>query len=196
MPRGESKIKKKPEVVWGQGTLAKPWDQNMVPYHSKLGSKKYRHDAVTMNVNRCVLMGQLRTDPEILHFAIDEDTVNAVLCINLRVDNYLERVKDMTEEEIKAGKPRYINHPLFVEVYETGRRAEFLSQYLRKGETVLVEGQLRTMFAKDPDMYAAHEKPMGKLFIKPRTIELIDNRTFDRINAAKRRRQQQNDRQS
>ncbi|MCB9845751.1 MAG: single-stranded DNA-binding protein [Phycisphaeraceae bacterium] len=80
------------------------------------------------NLNRVFLMGNLTRDVELRHTSGNQPVANIGLAVNRRW-----RGQD--------GEPR--EETTFVDCEAWGRTAEVMSQYLRKGRPVFIEGRLK-----------------------------------------------------
>ena len=78
--------------------------------------------------NKVILMGNLTRDPELRY----TPKGTAVAKIGLAVNRVWKTETGETKEEV-----------LFIDVEAFSRQAETISQYIRKGSPVLVEGRLR-----------------------------------------------------
>lgn len=101
-------------------------------------------------VNQVVIEGNLAADPEIRHFP-NRETGEAIAAASLRLANNV----------IAAGS-EVVN---FLPVEVAGSAAEFCEKYLRKGDAVIVTGQLRQDRWVDDQ-----SQKRSKLFVKAHKV--------------------------
>lgn len=87
------------------------------------------------SINKCELMGNLATDPEVRYTAEPK----AVATFRLVTDSPVKSDGEWTTE------PEYHNIVAF------GRTAEICKEYLHKGSRVIIEGRLKTRSWDDKD---------------------------------------------
>jgi len=80
------------------------------------------------NLNKVMLMGNLTRDPELRHMPNGTAVVTLGLAVNRRWRNQQDEMQEETT---------------FVDCEAFGKQAEVMSQYLRKGRPVYLEGRLR-----------------------------------------------------
>lgn len=90
-----------------------------------------------MSVNKVILVGHLGADPEVSFLPSGEPVANFRIATT-------KRWKDKTSGE---NREQTEWHRLTV----FGKRAEFVSEFLKKGRQVYVEGELRTRKYTDKD---------------------------------------------
>jgi len=111
------------------------------------------------NLNRVMLMGNLTRDPELRYLPSNTPVVNLGLAVNRRWRNQQNEMQEETT---------------FVDCEAFGRTAEVLSQYLRKGRPVFLEGRLRLDQWQDRD-----GGNRSKLKVVVESFEFIDSRGGD-----------------
>ncbi|PIQ52033.1 MAG: single-stranded DNA-binding protein [Comamonadaceae bacterium CG12_big_fil_rev_8_21_14_0_65_59_15] len=88
------------------------------------------------SVNKVILLGNLGRDPEVRYMPSGDPIANVTIATSHRYKN-------------KAGEP--IEETEWHRVVFFGRLAEIVSQYLKKGNPVYVEGRIRTKKYTDKD---------------------------------------------
>ena len=88
-----------------------------------------------MNLNKCLLAGNLCKDPELRY----TQSNTAVTKINIAVN------REYKQGEEKKKEVTYLN------IVAWGKTAEFISQYFTKGQAIFVEGRIATRNYDDKD---------------------------------------------
>jgi single-strand DNA-binding protein len=89
------------------------------------------------SVNKVIIVGNLGRDPEVRSFPNGDRVANVAIATT-------DKWKDKTTQEMKEATEWH-------RVQFTGRLAEIVEQYLKKGSQVYVEGSLRTRKWTDKD---------------------------------------------
>jgi single-strand DNA-binding protein len=119
--------------------------------------------------NKVILAGNLTRDPEVRY----SPKGIAIAKIGLAVNRTWRNEAGETKEEVT-----------FVDVDAFGRQAEVISQYLRKGRALLVEGRLKQDTWEDKN---THQK-QSKLKVVLESFSFIDSRGGEGGEAAPRPR--------
>ena len=80
------------------------------------------------NYNKVILMGNLTRDPEVRYAS----SGSAIAKLSIAVNRYWRNKDGQQQEETT-----------FVDVDAFGRQAETISQYLKKGRPIMIEGRLK-----------------------------------------------------
>ncbi len=110
------------------------------------------------NLNRVMLMGNLTRDPELRYTPNNTAVANIGLAINRRWRN--QQTNEWQEETT------------FIDCEAWGRTAETISQYLKKGRPLYVEGRLRLDTWQDKES----GQNRSKLKVVVETFQFIDSR--------------------
>lgn len=108
------------------------------------------------NLNRVMLMGNLTRDPEMRYLPSNMAVVNLGLAVNRRWKNQNGEQQEETT---------------FVDCEAFGRTAEVISQYLRKGRPIYIEGRLRLDQWQDKD-----GNNRSKMKVVVENFQFLDNR--------------------
>ncbi len=108
------------------------------------------------NFNKVMLMGNLTRDIELRHLA---NSTNAVANIGLAVNRRFKTAEGEQREEVT-----------FVDCEAWGKTAEIMSQYLRKGRPVFIEGRLKL------DTWEKEGQKHSKLKVVVESFQFIDSK--------------------
>lgn len=111
------------------------------------------------NLNKVMLMGNLTRDPELRYTPSNTPVANIGLAVNRRWRNQQGEQQEETT---------------FVDCEAWGRTAEILSQYLKKGRPVYLEGRLRLDQWQDQQ-----GQNRSKLKVVVESFQFIDSRQGD-----------------
>jgi single-strand DNA-binding protein len=118
------------------------------------------------SINKAILIGHLGKDPEVRHFANGDMVANVTIATS-------ESWKDK-ETGVKKEAVEWHN------VIFMGKLAEIAGQYLKKGDLVYVEGQLRTRKRQDKEGHdQGHDRYITE--IKARELRMLGGYRENRI---------------
>jgi len=106
-----------------------------------------------MNLNKVLIAGHLSRDPELRHTANNNDVCNFAIAINRKYKQDSEK-----QDEV-----------VFVDCTAWAKAAELITQYLKKGSPIFVEGRLTMSQWQDKDTGANR----SKLFITVENFQFI-----------------------
>jgi single-strand DNA-binding protein len=95
------------------------------------------------DVNKIILLGRLGADP------VQRQTKSGIAVAQLSVATARRVLKDGIENSAPLGEDSFIEETQWHRVVTWGRQAEVCSQYLKKGNTVYVEGYLKSRQYED-----------------------------------------------
>lgn len=108
------------------------------------------------NFNKVILMGNLTRDIEVRHLAQSNNTVGS---FGLAVNRRFRTADGEQREEVT-----------FVDCDAWGKTAEIMSQYLKKGRPVLIEGRLRL------DTWEKEGQKHSKLKVVVESFQFVDSK--------------------
>ena len=117
------------------------------------------------NYNKVILMGNLTRDPEVRYAS----SGNAIAKLGIAVNRYWRNKDGQQQEETT-----------FVDVDAFGRQAETISQYLKKGRPIMIEGRLKLDQWEDKQT----GQKRSKLGVVLDRFEFIDSRSDGGVGGA------------
>jgi single-strand DNA-binding protein len=108
------------------------------------------------SLNKVILMGNLTRDVELRHLP---NSNNAVGTFGLAINRRFKTAEGEQREEVT-----------FVDCDAWGKTAEIMSQYLRKGRPVLIEGRLRL------DTWEKEGQKHSKLKVVVESFQFVDSK--------------------
>ena len=108
-----------------------------------------------MNINKCVIAGNITRDPELNHTTVGKSVVNFTVAST-------ERWKSETGEQKE--------HTEFIECRSWAKQAEVIAKYFRKGSRIYIEGKLRT------EKWEKDGQKRQKVIVEVAAFEFVDRK--------------------
>ena len=108
-----------------------------------------------MNINKCIIAGNVTRDPELNHTTAGKSVVNFTVAST-------ERWKSETGEQKE--------HTEFIECRSWSKQAEVIAKYFRKGSRIYIEGKLRT------EKWEKDGQKRQKIIVEVAAFEFIDRK--------------------